>query len=196
MNKLATLMLAAWAIFAGLAVQTVLAQHTGSWGDQGNGTYKNPILDSNYPDNDVIRVGDTFYMMSSTNHFVPGMVILKSKDLVNWAFSNYIMPAPITFDKRFDMGPDFRTSKGTWAGSFGYNGEYYFAYWCHNRGGSAPEKRYTIVHSQAKSMSGPWSEPKEITWAERQAHQQHRSGRDVGFGDQAGVVGLRGRGDL
>ena len=60
MNKLATLMLAAWAIFAGLAVQTVLAQQTGSWGDQGNGTYKNPILDSNYPDNDVIRVGDTF----------------------------------------------------------------------------------------------------------------------------------------
>ena len=70
-------------IFTRLLVQFVMAQQTGSWGDQGNGTYKNPILESNYPDNDVIRVGDTYYMMSSSNHFVPGMIILKSKDLVN-----------------------------------------------------------------------------------------------------------------
>src|SRR5512137_1104262 len=75
-------------IFTRLLVQFVMAQHTGSWGDQGNETYKNPILESNYPDNDVIRVGDTFYMMSSTCHFVPGIIILKSKDLVNWQFSN------------------------------------------------------------------------------------------------------------
>ena len=55
-----------------LLAQMAVAQQTGSWGDQGNGKYKNPILESNYPDNDVIRVGDTFYMMSSTCHFCPG----------------------------------------------------------------------------------------------------------------------------
>ena len=100
-----------------LAAQIAGAQQTGSWGDQGDGTYKNPILESNYPNNDVIRVGDTFYMMSSNKHFVPGMTILKSKDLVNWEFSNHIMPAPITFDKDFDFGNDFMINKGIWAGS-------------------------------------------------------------------------------
>lgn len=147
----------------GWAPSTGLSQQTGSWGDQGNGNYKNPILESNYPDNDVIRVGDTFYMMSSTNHFAPGMIILKSKDLVNWDFSNSIVPAPITFDRDFDIGHDFMVSRGTWAGSFGYNGDYYFAYWCHNKQKSF-DSTYRIIYARAKSMEGPWSEPKEITW--------------------------------
>ncbi len=140
---------------------------TGSWGDQGNGFYKNPVLESNYPDNDVIKVGKTYYMMSSTNHFVPGMVILKSRDLVNWEFSNTIMPAPITFDPDFSIGQNpAMLNRGTWAGSFGYNGKYFFAYWCHNKLGTKPDGKLMIVHSKAKSMEGPWSEPKEITWAD------------------------------
>jgi len=141
-----------------------VAQQTGSWGDQGNGNYNNPVLESNYPDNDVIRVKDTFYMMSSTIHFLPGMIILKSKDLVNWEFSNAIMPAPITFDSKFDIGHDFLVSKGTYAGSFGYNGEYYFAYWCHNIEGSN-EGTKKILFSKAKNIEGPWSTPREITFS-------------------------------
>jgi len=147
-------------------LQFGLAQQTGSWGDQGNGYYKNPILESNFPDNDVIRVGDTFYMMSSTDEFVPGMTILKSKDLVNWEYSNDIMPAPITFDKDFNLG--FRAvmaNRGTWAGSFGYDGTNYFAYWCSNKRG-VKDGSYKIIHAQAKSMEGPWSEPREITFAD------------------------------
>jgi hypothetical protein len=80
-----------------LAGHLAVAGQTGTWGDQGYGTYENPILESNYPDNDVIRVGDTFYMMSSTNQFVPGMMILKSRDLVNWEFSNSIMRGPLVY---------------------------------------------------------------------------------------------------
>lgn len=152
-------------IAAALVAQAAKAQHTGSWGDQGNGTYKNPILESNYPDNDVIRQGDTWYMMSSTNHFAPGMTILKSKDLVNWEFSNDIMPAPITFDRDFEIGHDAMVNRATWAGSFGYNGESYFAYWCHNKLG-VKGGNYKIVYATAKSMEGPWSEPEEITWAD------------------------------
>ena len=147
-----------------LSVQLSDAQQTGSWGDQGNGMYKNPILESNYPDNDVIRQGDTYYMMSSTNHFSPGMIILKSKDLVNWEFSNYIMKAPITFDKAFDLiGNNEYNSRATWAGSFGFNGEYYFAYWCFNK---RPKDTFKIVYSKAKTLEGPWTEPHEITWAD------------------------------
>ena len=105
----------------------MFAQQTGSWGDQGDGTYKNPILQTNYPDNDVIRMGDTFYMMSSTNHFSPGMVILKSTDLVNWEFSNHIMPSPIDYDENFSIAQKNKlTNRGNWAGSFGYNGTEYY----------------------------------------------------------------------
>lgn len=146
--------------------EVAFAQQTGSWGDQGNGTYKNPILESNYPDNDVIRVKDSYYMMSSTNQFAPGMVILKSKDLVNWEFSNHIMKAPITYDEAFDMGkrPSL-VSRGTWAGSFGYDGKEYYAYWCHNRLGEARVGgSLEIRFAKSKSMEGPWSIPKEITW--------------------------------
>ena len=49
---------------------------TGSWGDQGDGTYKNPILNADYPDVDVEQVGDTYFMISSKQHMSPGMVIL------------------------------------------------------------------------------------------------------------------------
>jgi beta-xylosidase len=166
MNRIPVLLLLS---ALGLSAAHGAAPQTGTWGDQGNGTYKNPILESNYPDNDVIRVGGTYYMMSSTNHFAPGMTILKSKDLVNWEFSNPIMPAPITFDKNFDNGHDFLKSRGTWAGSFGYNGESYFAYWCHNARDAKPGAPHRIVYAKAKNIEGPWSEPAEITWADGQS---------------------------
>ncbi|WP_217902295.1 family 43 glycosylhydrolase [Siphonobacter sp. BAB-5385] len=54
------------------------------WGDQKNGTYRNPIIPSDYSDLDCIRVGDTYYAISSTFQYSPGMIILESKDLVNW----------------------------------------------------------------------------------------------------------------
>lgn len=156
-------------IAASIAGPALAAPQTGSWGDQGNGTYRNPILESNYPDNDVIRMGDTFYMMSSTNHLTPGMIILKSKDLVNWEFSNVIMPAPITFDPDFNPGsPTAITNRATWAGSFGYDGTHYHAYWCHNKRGGKTGT-YKIVHSRAASMEGPWTQPEEITWANGQS---------------------------
>ena len=144
--------------------QTIHAQKTGSWGDQGNGTYKNPILEANYPDNDIIRVKDSYYMMSSTNHFVPGMVILKSKDLVNWQFSNNIIQSPVTFSDLFNLGPSLAlVSRGTWAGSFGYNGQYYFAYWCFNKLGRK-DGTCCIMYAKAASIEGPWSVPEELTW--------------------------------
>jgi hypothetical protein len=64
--------------------------HTGSWGDQGNGTYKNPILNADYPDVDVEQLGDTYYMISSKQHMSPGMVILESKDMVNWSIIGHV----------------------------------------------------------------------------------------------------------
>jgi beta-xylosidase len=50
----------------------------------------NPIIYSDYPDPDIIRVGDTYYMASTTMHFMPGCVILRSYDLVNWEHLSYV----------------------------------------------------------------------------------------------------------
>ncbi len=50
---------------------------------------QNPILYADVPDMSIIRVGDTYYMSSTTMHLSPGVPIMKSKDLVNWELINY-----------------------------------------------------------------------------------------------------------
>ena len=60
--------------------------------DNGDGTYTNPPLPADYPDPDVIRVGDDFYFASTTFVNSPGLVLLHSKDLVNWETVGYDVP--------------------------------------------------------------------------------------------------------
>src|SRR5690242_10522656 len=59
--------------------------------DNGEGTYKNPILNADYSDPDAIRVGDNFYLVSSSFEDVPGLPILQSKDLVNWTIIGHAL---------------------------------------------------------------------------------------------------------
>ena len=54
--------------------------------DQGDGTYTNPIVPADFPDPDVIRVGDTYYMITTSMFNFPGATILKSYDMVNWEY--------------------------------------------------------------------------------------------------------------
>ena len=58
--------------------------------DNGDGTYKNPIIHADYSDPDAIRVGDDYYMTASSFNAVPGLPILHSKDLVNWRLINHV----------------------------------------------------------------------------------------------------------
>ena len=60
--------------------------------DQGNGKYKNPILYADYSDPDACRVGEDFYMTSSSFNCLPGLQILHSKDLVNWNIIGAAVP--------------------------------------------------------------------------------------------------------
>ena len=60
--------------------------------DQGDGTYKNPVLYADYSDPDVIRVGEDYYMTSSSFNCIPGLQILHSKDMVNWEFIGAAVP--------------------------------------------------------------------------------------------------------
>ncbi|WP_448664210.1 glycoside hydrolase 43 family protein [Sphingomonas sp. CJ20] len=58
--------------------------------DQGDGTFRNPVLYADYPDPDVIRVGSDYYFASTTFANVPGITILHSKDLVNWTLYSHV----------------------------------------------------------------------------------------------------------
>ncbi len=78
---------------------------TGHWGDQGDRTYRNPVLSGDYSDPDPIRVGDDYYMISSTFANSPGIPVLHSKDLVNWEMIGSVVP-DLTV-----MGPEFNWDK-------------------------------------------------------------------------------------
>lgn len=101
-----------------------------SWtADNGNGTYTNPLMYDEFSDPDVIRVGDDYYLAGTTMHSVPGLVILHSRDLVNWENVSYC------FD-RFDFDDDaFSLSngkeiygQGIWAPCIRYNDGKFYLY--------------------------------------------------------------------
>ena len=54
--------------------------------------YTNPVVYTDFPDPDIIRVGDVYYMATTTMHFTPGCDILRSYDLVHWEFIAYGVP--------------------------------------------------------------------------------------------------------
>ena len=114
--------------------------------DNGDGTYKNPVINADYSDPDAIRVGDDYYMISSSFNHVPGLPILHSKDLVNWQLIGHALkklPSP-----HFDT---VRHGGGVWAPGIRYhNGEFYIYY---------PDPDFGIYLTKAKNINGPWSEP-------------------------------------
>ena len=121
--------------------------------DNGDGTYKNPILNADYSDPDIIRVGTDYYMTASSFNAVPGLPILHSKDLVNWRIVGHAI-------RRLE--PDEIFSKpqhggGVWAPALRYhNGLFYIYYSDPDRG---------IYVTTAKAADGEWSEPKLVKGA-------------------------------
>ena len=121
-----------------------------SWtADNGNGTFTNPLFYDEFSDPDILRVGDDYYLAGTTMHTVPGLVILHSKDLVNWENISYC------FD-RFDFGDDAFSLKnhkeiygqGVWAPAIRYaNGQFYVFTNINGKGLQC----YT-----SKDIRGPW----------------------------------------
>lgn len=109
-------------------------------------TYHNPIIHADYSDPDVIRVGDDFYMVSSSFAHTPGLPILHSKDLVQWTIIGHAienLPNPI-FKKP-------QHGKGVWAPSIRYHeGEFRIYY---------GDPDFGIFMVRAKNPKGPWEEP-------------------------------------
>lgn len=93
--------------------------------DNGDGTYRNPIIHADYSDPDVTRVGDDFYMVSSSFNCVPGLPVLHSKDMVNWRIVNHVFKRQLP-DSVFSIN---QHGNGVWAPSIRYHkGEFYVYY--------------------------------------------------------------------
>ncbi|MEP7108885.1 MAG: family 43 glycosylhydrolase [Ferruginibacter sp.] len=92
--------------------------HWNTWGDQGNGTYTSPILPSDYSDLDCIRVGADYYAISSTFQYSPGMVILHSKDLVNWKIAGHAVSDLTQISPEMNWDKMNRYGRGIWAGRY------------------------------------------------------------------------------
>lgn len=111
---------------------------------------ENPIIWADVPDVSTIRVGDTYYMSSTTMHMSPGLPIMKSGDLVNWQMAGYAYDRLIENDKmNLDNGED-AYGKGSWASSLRYhNGMFYASTFSATSG-------KTHVYSTSDIENGPW----------------------------------------
>jgi beta-xylosidase len=116
--------------------------------DNGDGTFTNPLFYDEFSDPDLIRVNDWFYLTGTTMHAMPGLPLMRSKDMVNWEFLSYAAD-------RLDFGPAYRLEggknvygQGIWAPSLRYrNGVFYIF--------TNVNGRATQVYS-AINPRGPW----------------------------------------
>ena len=124
--------------------QSVATSKTGTWGDQGNGTYINPVLNADYSDPDVIRVGSDFYMVCSEFHFM-GMPVLHSKDLINWTIIGRVYSS-FKFDPKYDTNEKY--GQGTWAPAIRFHNNKFWIYVC------TPQEGLFMTTSE--KPEGPW----------------------------------------
>lgn len=116
--------------------------------DRGDGTYQNPVLYADYSDPDACRVGNDFYMTSSSFNCLPGLQILHSNDLVNWRIIGTAIPyrlTPVSTPERPEHG------NRVWAPAIRHhNGEFYIFWGDPDQG---------VFMTKARDPQGPWTEP-------------------------------------
>ena len=131
-----------------------VAQVPAAWGDQGNGTYVNPILNADYSDPDVIRVGEKYYMVCSDFHYI-GMPVLESDDMVNWTIISQV------YD-RFDYpkwDSNGRFAGGSWAPAIRYHDGKFWIFFCTPHEG--------LFMTTADDPHGPWAPLHQVVAVEK-----------------------------
>ncbi len=109
----------------------------------------NPITGLDYPDPDVIRVGDTYYMITTTMYFMPGGEILRSYDLVHWEHAAYVYDTLDSTPEQTLSGKENAYGKGMWAASIRYHkGCFYVCFVANDT-----QKTYLFT---SKDIRGPW----------------------------------------
>lgn len=120
----------------------------------------NPVIHADYPDPDVVRVGDTYYMSSTSMHMFPGCQILRSYDLMHWEHCAYVYDAlGETARQRMDGAgttpegkpvPRHIYGKGMWASSLKHDGRLFHVVFTSNDTGHS-------YHFTAENAEGPWT---------------------------------------
>jgi beta-xylosidase len=112
---------------------------------------QNPIIYADVPDMSMIRVGDTYYMSSTTMHMAPGVPIMKSKDLVNWQIVNYAYDILDNVDSLNLNNGKSSYGRGSWASCIRYhNNTYYVSTFTATTG-------KTYIYSTKDIEKGPWT---------------------------------------
>ena len=143
---------------------------------------QNPMLWADVPDPDVIRVGDTFYLVSTTMHLMPGAPIMKSKDLKNWETVGYIFDR-LTDSPKYDLQQGTAYGRGQWATSLKYHNGRFYALLAPNERGAMGD---TYIFS-AEKAEGPW----EIV-----SRMRHFHDCSLFFDDDGRVYVIYGTGEL
>jgi len=124
------------------------AQVTSPWKpDLGNGDYKNPVIYADYSDPDAIRVGDDYWLTSSSFSHLPGLPILHSTDLVNWELVSHALPR-LSPEATYGVA---QPGNGVFAPSIRFHDGKYFIYY--------PDPDFGIYVTTSKTPTGPWSDP-------------------------------------
>ena len=115
----------------------------------------NPVIYADYPDPDVVRVGDAYYMSSTSMHMFPGCQILRSYDLMHWEHCAYVYDAlGETARQRMEgddpSQPGHIYGKGMWASSLKHDGQQFHVVFTSNDTGHS-------YHYTAERAEGPWA---------------------------------------
>ena len=114
-------------------------------------TVANPFIYSDVPDDDIIRVDDTYYMVSTTMFFSPGAPIMKSKDLFSWEMCGYVFDKYADGDVQNLANGKHDYSHGQWATSLRYHDGYYYVFF----GSYGSNKSY--IYKTQDIESGNWT---------------------------------------
>lgn len=111
---------------------------------------QNPVIFADVPDMSIVRVGNSYYMSSTTMHMSPGLPIMKSEDLVNWRIVSYAYDVLADVDALSLNNGKQAYGKGTWASSLRHhNGTFYVSTFAQTTG-------KTYIYTTKDIERGPW----------------------------------------
>lgn len=111
---------------------------------------QNPVIFADVPDMSMIRVGDSYYMSSTTMHMAPGVPIMKSKDLVNWTIVSYAYDTLANVDAMNLVNGKSTYGRGTWASCIRYHKGMYIV------STFAQTTNKTYIYKTKDIEKGPW----------------------------------------
>ena len=107
--------------------------------------HRNPVLNADWSDPDVVRVGTDYYMVASSFNRVPGLPLLHSTDLVHWEIIGHALQS---------LGPSYtrpRHGCGVWAPALRHHDGLFWIFY--------PDPDHGIHVVTAQDPAGPWSPP-------------------------------------